>query len=278
MNVPHASGDSSAVRKLGLGLMELALVSGLYAVYRLGRLLTADRTSTARAHARLVHHLEAVLRLPSEAAIQHAVQSTRLLEAANLYYLGAHFPVTIAFLVGVSLGAQAAGGPHAARPGGAHRLPARPAPHVPQVGLPRHDDDLRPLGVRRGQRRARQPVRRHAEPAHRLGRAHRAGRLADRAQAARGPGLPARTGDRGGGHRHRQPLAPRRSRRRRTARGRAAAGPASEQRPTCSPSGTAARPRGSPRPRSRPGWPSGPAPRTGRHRAPSHRASRRSGA
>ena len=46
-----------------------------------------------------MHHLEGVLQLPSEAAIQQAVHSVRLLEAANVYYLSAHFPVTIAFLV-----------------------------------------------------------------------------------------------------------------------------------------------------------------------------------
>ena len=87
------------MRQLGLGIVELLLVFALYVAYRLGRLITADRTETARAHARLVHHLEGVLQLPSEAAIQHAVHSVRLLEAANVYYLSAHFPVTIAFLV-----------------------------------------------------------------------------------------------------------------------------------------------------------------------------------
>jgi hypothetical protein len=92
-------GDRTAVRSLGLGIFELLLVSGLYAVYRIGRLLTVDREESARAHARLVHHLERALQLPSEAAIQDAVHSVRLFEAANLYYVSAHFPVTIAFLI-----------------------------------------------------------------------------------------------------------------------------------------------------------------------------------
>ena len=96
---PNRPGDGAALRQLGNGIVELLLVTGLYGVYRLGRLLTVDRTETARAHARLVHHLERVLQLPSEAAIQHAVHSTRLLEVANVYYLSAHFPVTITFLV-----------------------------------------------------------------------------------------------------------------------------------------------------------------------------------
>ena len=97
--LPSRAGDRTALRQLGLGVFELLLVSGLYVVYRLGRLVTVDRTETARAHARLVHHLEGVLQLPSEAAIQQAVHSVRLFEAANIYYLSAHFPVTIAFLV-----------------------------------------------------------------------------------------------------------------------------------------------------------------------------------
>src|SRR5215213_3249492 len=92
-------GARAAARQIGLGVVELVLVSGLYAVYRLGRGLAADRAETARAHARLVHHLERVLQLPSEATIQDAVHSVRLLEAANVYYVSAHFPVTIAFLV-----------------------------------------------------------------------------------------------------------------------------------------------------------------------------------
>jgi PAP2 superfamily protein len=91
--------EHAALRQVGLGLVELVLVSGLYVVYKLGRLLAADRGEAARAHARLVHHLERVLHLPSEAAIQGAVHSVRLLEAANVYYVSVHFPVTIAFLV-----------------------------------------------------------------------------------------------------------------------------------------------------------------------------------
>ncbi len=97
--VSSASRERTAVRKVGLGFVELLMVSGLYAVYRLGRVLAADHAEAARAHARMVRHVEGVLRLPSEAAIQGGVHSVRLLEAANVYYVSAHFPVTIAFLV-----------------------------------------------------------------------------------------------------------------------------------------------------------------------------------
>ncbi len=99
MESQSRSGGGLALRKVGLGVVELMLISGLYAVYKLGRLLSADRTDAARTHARLVHHLERLLHLPSEATIQDAVHSVRLFEAANVYYVSAHFPVTIAFLV-----------------------------------------------------------------------------------------------------------------------------------------------------------------------------------
>jgi hypothetical protein len=60
------------------------------------------REATARAHAHLVHHAERLAHLPSEAAVQAAVQSavgsTRWFEAANTYYVTVHFPLTIAFL------------------------------------------------------------------------------------------------------------------------------------------------------------------------------------
>ncbi len=85
----------SAVRA---ALAELAFVGVVYAAYRLGRLVTADAVGVAREHAHRVHDLERALPLPSGAAIQSAIGSTPVFEAANLYYLGFHFPVVIAFL------------------------------------------------------------------------------------------------------------------------------------------------------------------------------------
>ena len=99
MTATTRPGDRAALRQLGLGLFELLLVSGLYVVYRLGRLLTVDRTETARAHARLAHHLERALQLPSEAAIQERSTPSGCSRRPTSYYLSAHFPVTIAFLV-----------------------------------------------------------------------------------------------------------------------------------------------------------------------------------
>jgi hypothetical protein len=92
-------GAPPARRKTFEALAELGLVLLVYLAYRAGRLLTADHQATARANADLVHAFERALPLPSEAAVQGVVGSVRLLEAANWYYLTAHFPITIAFLV-----------------------------------------------------------------------------------------------------------------------------------------------------------------------------------
>jgi hypothetical protein len=80
-------------------LMELALVAILFELYRLGRLLARGEEAAAFEHAVRVHHLERVLHLPSEAAIQGLVPSETLLHLANVYYVSVHFPATIAFLV-----------------------------------------------------------------------------------------------------------------------------------------------------------------------------------
>nr|WP_296607314.1 phosphatase PAP2 family protein [Nocardioides sp.] len=78
---------------------ELALIAVVYLVYRAGRMLTAGSVAAAHRHSDLVRHVEQLLHLPSEAAIQHAVGGARLFEAANVYYVSVHFPLTIAFLV-----------------------------------------------------------------------------------------------------------------------------------------------------------------------------------
>jgi PAP2 superfamily protein len=76
---------------------EIALVGGLFVLYKLGRALATGHEELARTHARSVHRLEAVLHLPSEAHLQ-ALLPTGALHAANYYYVGVHFPLTLAFL------------------------------------------------------------------------------------------------------------------------------------------------------------------------------------
>lgn len=77
---------------------EIALVGGLFLVYKLGRALATGHEVLAREHARSVHHLEAALHLPSEAHLQ-ALMPTAVLHAANYYYVSVHFPLTLAFLI-----------------------------------------------------------------------------------------------------------------------------------------------------------------------------------
>jgi hypothetical protein len=85
-----------AVRR---GAAELALIGTLYVLYRLGRLLARGQETVAFDNAVDVHGLERLLHLPSEATLQSLVPSDVLLEAANVYYVSAHFPSIIAFLV-----------------------------------------------------------------------------------------------------------------------------------------------------------------------------------
>jgi len=92
----HATSRRPAVRD---ALTELALIAVVYLLYRSGRMLTAGSVAAAHRHSDLVRHVERVLHFPSEAAIQQAVGGARLFEAANVYYVGVHFPLTIAFLL-----------------------------------------------------------------------------------------------------------------------------------------------------------------------------------
>ncbi len=90
---------SSLAPTLLRAVLELALVLALFELYRLGRLLARGEDSAAYAHALQVHHLERLLHLPDEAALQALVPSDALLHAANIYYFSVHFPAMIAFLV-----------------------------------------------------------------------------------------------------------------------------------------------------------------------------------
>lgn len=80
-------------------VVEIVLLSVMLAAYELGRHLADAETSEADAHARSVWHLERWLHLPSERAIQHWVLGQLdVARLANLYYVGVHFPATIAIL------------------------------------------------------------------------------------------------------------------------------------------------------------------------------------
>jgi hypothetical protein len=80
-------------------VLELALVLGLFELYRVGRLVARGESAAAYEHALEVHRLERVMHLPSEASVQGLVPWDSLLHAANIYYFSVHFPTMIAFLV-----------------------------------------------------------------------------------------------------------------------------------------------------------------------------------
>ena len=87
---------------LPAAVWQLTLVGALYLIYRQGRLLAGDEVNRALRNGSNLWHLERTLHLPSEESLQHLVIGKRqVVRAANWYYVGAHFPVTVAFLGGL---------------------------------------------------------------------------------------------------------------------------------------------------------------------------------
>jgi hypothetical protein len=87
----------SAARR---ALYEIALVVLLFLAYKAGRLAADGHVTVALANARDVWHLERVLHLPGEFALQQAALCHEwLIRAANCYYAYVHFPVTAACLI-----------------------------------------------------------------------------------------------------------------------------------------------------------------------------------
>jgi len=79
---------------------ELVLITILYGVYRLGRLLANGNVTEAFANSVRVWDWERTVRLPDEAAVQALIlHSDALQKAANVFYTSVHFPATIVFLV-----------------------------------------------------------------------------------------------------------------------------------------------------------------------------------
>jgi len=87
-------------RAVGAFLRETALLLALYGLWQLAGRLSAGGADHARDRAAWIERFEAGVHLPSEAATQQLVLGHPVLvQIANLYYAGVHFPVTIAFLV-----------------------------------------------------------------------------------------------------------------------------------------------------------------------------------
>jgi hypothetical protein len=80
-------------------LRESVLLLSLFLIYRFGRALISGHVQAAMVNASEVWELERLLRMPSELAFQQwALRWPDLIEAANWYYVGVHFPITGAFL------------------------------------------------------------------------------------------------------------------------------------------------------------------------------------
>lgn len=90
--------SGSRVRVSTLAL-EVGLATALFLAYKLGRVLTHGDEYVAIQNARVVHRVENLLWLPSEAAIQGTIRSEALFEAANAYYTYLHFPLITVFLL-----------------------------------------------------------------------------------------------------------------------------------------------------------------------------------
>ncbi|MEU6483681.1 phosphatase PAP2 family protein [Streptomyces sp. NPDC046887] len=81
-------------------LRELLLVTELFAVYKLGRLLANGHPGPAFRNAEGVWHLERALHLPGEGLVQRVLlRDETAVHLANTYYAAVHFPATLAFLV-----------------------------------------------------------------------------------------------------------------------------------------------------------------------------------
>ena len=98
----HPKVRQFLARDLPSAATQLALIAVLFLLYREGRVLAGDRVSTALRNGTNLWDLERTLRLPSEESLQRLVLDKHaLVRAANWYYVGAHFPVTVAFLCGL---------------------------------------------------------------------------------------------------------------------------------------------------------------------------------
>lgn len=81
-------------------LLEVALISGLYSIWRIARQLPFTHEAGAIDRARALDHLQQRLHLPSEIGLQHfAVNHEAIARFINAYYAILHVPALIVFLV-----------------------------------------------------------------------------------------------------------------------------------------------------------------------------------
>lgn len=95
-------GADSMVRRIRARTVaiEVAVISFVFLLYRAGRMFTRDSTGKAFANADFVVDVERSLGIYSEQAVQGwALGSQFVIENLNRYYVGVHFPATVALLV-----------------------------------------------------------------------------------------------------------------------------------------------------------------------------------
>lgn len=79
---------------------EFALISGLYGIWRLARMLPITHETGALGRARDIDHFQHLLRLPSEISMQHfVIDHDWLAQLVNGYYAIVHVPALVVFLV-----------------------------------------------------------------------------------------------------------------------------------------------------------------------------------
>ena len=79
---------------------ELALISGLYTLWRLAMTLPLDHASGAIERAHQINDLQQMLHLPTELSLQHVVMKHEwLAQATNAFYAIAHVPATVVFMI-----------------------------------------------------------------------------------------------------------------------------------------------------------------------------------
>ena len=79
---------------------ELALISGLYTLWRLAMTLPLDQPAGAIERARQINRLEQWFHIPTELSLQHFVlRYNWLARSTNAFYAIAHVPATIVFMV-----------------------------------------------------------------------------------------------------------------------------------------------------------------------------------
>lgn len=93
------SFESTRSRLLGSLLLNVLIFGGLWVVYSSVRQVTADSFGVARANAARIISFQDSLGLPSEAVFQGwFLDYEWFVRAANVFYIGAHFPMMIGFL------------------------------------------------------------------------------------------------------------------------------------------------------------------------------------